>query len=249
MNHPSFSTFDFSNGLLHSLGENSPNVHDRPYPTNVFGYNAKAGDASQHYTLGLDSSFFIFVYEGTLIIQADGDAIPPVMLRDGMYGLFPYTVSLTGQGKAVLIESIGYSGLFSVGGPIEHSGRLKYIDGCTDSLLIAPVKLGNPCFNHLHFPPGIYQTQHTHPSVRIGVVARGHGDCITPTGNIPLYPGQVFIIHAEGVHSFCTYTESMDVIAFHPDSDFGPTDEDHPMINRTIVDGVSANQIDSIRTK
>jgi hypothetical protein len=23
------------------------------------------------------------------------------------------------------------------------------------------------------------------------------------------------------------------VLAFHPDSDFGPTDEDHPMLNRT----------------
>jgi len=41
----------------------------------------------------------------------------------------------------------------------------------------------------------------------------------------------------------------MDVIAFHPDSDFGATDIDHPMINRTIVDGVSANQIEEIRTK
>jgi hypothetical protein len=41
----------------------------------------------------------------------------------------------------------------------------------------------------------------------------------------------------------------MDVIAFHPDSDFGPEDENHPMINRTIVNGVSANAIDEIKTK
>ena len=26
----------------------------------------------------------------------------------------------------------------------------------------------------------------------------------------------------------------LDVIAWHPDSDFGPTDQDHPMINRTL---------------
>jgi hypothetical protein len=25
------------------------------------------------------------------------------------------------------------------------------------------------------------------------------------------------------------------VIAYHPDSDFGPTHENHPMVNRTIV--------------
>ena len=41
----------------------------------------------------------------------------------------------------------------------------------------------------------------------------------------------------------------MDVIAFHPDSDFGAEDEFHPMINRTIVKGVAANKIDEIRTK
>jgi len=49
-------------------------------------------------------------------------------------------------------------------------------------------------------------------------------------------------------HSFFTYEETMDVIAWHPDSDTGPSDEDHPMVNRTIVDGVAANCIDAIRT-
>ena len=41
----------------------------------------------------------------------------------------------------------------------------------------------------------------------------------------------------------------MAVIAYHPDSDFGPTHEVHPMINRTIVDGVSARLIEKIRTR
>ena len=40
----------------------------------------------------------------------------------------------------------------------------------------------------------------------------------------------------------------MDVIAYHPDSDTGPTHDDQPMIKRTIVDGVSAADIDEIRT-
>ena len=38
----------------------------------------------------------------------------------------------------------------------------------------------------------------------------------------------------------------MIVVAFHPDSDFGPTHEVHPMINRTIVEGVPASQLNSI---
>jgi hypothetical protein len=41
----------------------------------------------------------------------------------------------------------------------------------------------------------------------------------------------------------------MTVIAYHPDSDFGATHEDHPMINRTMVDGISAAKIDEIRTQ
>jgi hypothetical protein len=37
------------------------------------------------------------------------------------------------------------------------------------------------------------------------------------------------------VHSFYTRETPLDVIAWHPDSDFGPTDENHPMRNRTIL--------------
>ena len=43
--------------------------------------------------------------------------------------------------------------------------------------------------------------------------------------------------------------DEMDVVAFHPDSDTGPQPDDHPMVNRTIVDGVSATNIAAIRTK
>ncbi|MCG8366941.1 MAG: hypothetical protein MJA27_26860 [Pseudanabaenales cyanobacterium] len=57
-----------------------------------------------------------------------------------------------------------------------------------------------------------------------------------------------FIIPTDGRHSFFTDDNEMDVIAYHPDSDTGPTHDDHPMINRTIVDGVSAADIDEIRT-
>ena len=58
----------------------------------------------------------------------------------------------------------------------------------------------------------------------------------------------MFRIPFEGNHKFRTFDSEMRVIAYHPDSDFGPQDEDHPMINRTMVDGVSANKIDKIRT-
>jgi hypothetical protein len=64
-----------------------------------------------------------------------------------------------------------------------------------------------------------------------------------------LFEGLDAQLYEAGTHKFDTKDSSMDVIAFHPDSDFGAEDEFHPMINRTIVKGVSANKIDSIKTK
>lgn len=219
-------------------------------------------------------SYYGFVYDGTLTIQSKNR--PFIELCKGMYFSVSeeFYIHKYKTGKAIIIEvyndkgiypETNYSATFNVGGPIEKHGRLKYIDGCTDSLLISPVKLGNPCLNHLHFPPNITQTPHTHPSHRIGIVAKGKGLCVTPFGNLELTEGMIFVIkewngkdykvgvdekeYEVGNHCFYTFDSCMDVIAFHPDSDFGPQDEFHPMINRTIVNGISAKDIDSIRTK
>ena len=222
-----------------------------------------------------DCSYYIYVYEGCFVLNKKGH--PSQMLADGMFasinGGFELNWSFN-KSRCVIVEVLHTEGKYpenkyraynTIGGYIEEEGRLKYIDGCTDSLLIPPVKLGDPCLNHLHFPEGIDQTQHTHPSHRIGIVAKGNGECITPFGNLPLTQGMIFVIkewdgetmaegedgelHPIGQHAFKTFDGPMDVIAFHPDSDFGPTDVEHPMINRTIVDGVSASELDDIRTK
>ena len=160
--------------------------------------------------------------------------------------------------------------LFSVGGPVLDfgaDGRLPYIDGCSDTLLVSPVVKGAPCLNHLHFPPNIKQTQHTHPSGRAGVVIRGRGRCVVEMPREygddnnaidrlewTLEPGTAFVIPANVRHAFETTAgpgeeeETLDVFAFHPDSDFGPAPTDHPMVNRTVVDGVSASLIPEIQT-
>ncbi|THB85441.1 cupin domain-containing protein [Pantoea allii] len=166
-----------------------------------------------------------------------------------MYFSSPGETTIHGDGRGMVVSRMDSYGFFNIGGPVEAQGRLKYIDGCTDSLLISPVAMGDSCLNLLYFPPGVNQTQHTHPSIRAGIVIRGEGECITPEGNTALLPGVVFVIPPEATHGFHTYESDMSIIAFHPDSDFGPTDESHPMINRTIVNGVPANAIDSIRTK
>jgi hypothetical protein len=169
-------------------------------------------------------------------------------IQAGMYFCVPDQYFTLSGGLGVLIERLRYKGLFSIGGKIENKGRLRYIDGCTDTILINPPRLGDPCLNHLHFPPKIAQTMHTHPTVRIGIVAKGRGRCITPNAEYPLVPNVGWYLPVESAHCFFTDEDSMDVIAWHPDSDTGPSDEEHPMLNRTYVKGVSAKNLDDIRT-
>ena len=152
-----------------------------------------------------------------------------------------------GDGYCVVRRS--YAGLPSLSGPVEGVGRLKYIDGCSDTLLIGPPVIGDPCMNLLHFPPTIDQTMHTHPSIRVGLIHSGRGFCRTATGKHRLNQGDMFILHPDAEHAFHTIDSPMTLTVFHPDSDFGPSHDDHPMLNRTIVEGVSAKGIDRIKTK
>jgi len=138
------------------------------------------------------------------------------------------------------IVRYGFQGI-NIMGESENRGRLSYIDGCTDSLLIMPPRLGDPCLNYLHFPMGIEQTQHLHPSIRMGIVIGGKGEAFQkPDGKMrgweeDLSKGMMFCLEEGEIHSFRTAENFMDIIAYHPDSDFGPTDTDHPMLNRTYI--------------
>jgi hypothetical protein len=245
--NPSYSPFELSKtGILFDDSNNE-------FPTKLFGYV----ESKPFKAVSNGDTFFVFNHSGEAVIKTkEGE----FMMKAESYAAIPDEVEIVG-GRGIVVQRIKYTGFFHLGGRLEHKGRLKYIDGCTDSLLIPPVKKGDACFNLLYFPKHIVQTQHTHPDKRIGMIVSGRGKCITPWGNIELSPGQVFIIKEEGIkvqykgifaltgtHSFETDDSEMRVVAFHPTSDFGPEDEEHPMINRTIVNGVSAKNIKSIRT-
>lgn len=158
------------------------------------------------------------------------------------------TLSSAG-GRILLITAPTKDCLFMVGGPVENTGRLRYIDGCTDSLIIPPWRKGEACLNLLHVPPLVEQTMHTHPSDRIGVVISGHGQCVTPDGVVELSAGVIWRIPADAPHRFRTDANSLRIIAWHPDSDCGMSDDDHVMLNRSLVNGVSARDILGIRTQ
>ena len=233
-------------GMLEDLSANQ-------HPTLLHGW----GYTKEPLTVREEGTHFGFVVDGLTHVTTHHAGFKQVFtLTKGMYFCVPVSVSVRG-GSGIAISSLNYRGMFMIGGPIEKKGRLLYMDGCSDALLVPPTIKGDPCLNHLHFPPGISQTRHTHPSIRIGVVTSGKGRCIVPenengTGSdieIPLTPGQIFVIPAGGQHSFFTDDSTLDIIAYHPDSDIGPTHDDHPMINRTFVNGISARDIQEIRTK
>lgn len=183
--------------------------------------------------MGNGATHYGMVTEGEAELE---DAHGALRLRAGMFFVVPGAAMVTGKnGQGMVISLTDDRGLRQCGGPLEATGRLRYIDGCSDTLLVCPPRLGGPCLNHLHLPPGTRQSAHTHPSERIGVIWRGQGECRTPDGIFSLTPGLGWRIPAGCRHAFWTEDESLDVIAWHPDSDFGPTDDDHPMKNRTFL--------------
>jgi hypothetical protein len=64
-----------------------------------------------------------------------------------------------------------------------------------------------------------------------------------------LHPGSCWFLETGGRHAFYTTDSELLVTAWHPDTDTGPSHHNHPMLNKTIVDGVSAKDIPSIQTK
>jgi hypothetical protein len=190
------------------------------------------GWTGQRLELPVETTCYGIVTMGVAVLQSPAGR--RFELDRGMYFAVNDGGAVTG-GQGLIIALTGYRGLWQIGGSLEPTGRLRYIDGCSDTLLISPPRLGDPCLNHLHIPPQTNQTPHTHPSARLGVILNGSGECRTPTGVYLLQPGMGWYIPTGCLHSFFTRDEALDVVAWHPDSDFGPRDNDHPMINRTIV--------------
>lgn len=214
-----FYQYPFDHGLLDELSA-------RRHPTRISAWN------DGHLDLSADATHFGFCFSGSARLAASGSEFP---VSEGMYFAIPGEGRVDGEGRGMIVSCFHHRGLFSLGGPIEQTGRLRYIDGCTDTLLIPPPILGDPCLNLLHIPPRTRQSSHTHPSLRLGLIVSGKGNCVTPTETLPLQAGTLFHIPADSQHGFHTEDEALRVIAYHPDSDFGPTHENHPMVNKTIL--------------
>jgi len=173
-----------------------------------------------------------YVSTGEIKINRNGEIF---QLREKSYFCLPGKAFFSmANAYVIVIERIGFRGM-PVFGLTEKNCRLTYIDGCSDSMLVYPPRLGDPVLNHLHFPKGVVQSAHVHPSIRLGIVIDGFGVSVVGKRKIKLRKGGIFLLNPQELHYFATSSNSMDVIAYHPDSDWGPTDENHPMVNRTYI--------------
>lgn len=143
-----------------------------------------------------------------------------------------------GQGTAVVIEYMGIHLLESRYYVQDKlgMGNLSYMDGGTNTTAVNPGRLGDPVINYVHFPAGMEQTLHTHPSHRVGMILKGRGLVELDDSEFPLQPGDVFFMQRNVLHNFmCPHNEDVVLFVFAPDSGTGPTDEVNPLKIRTYV--------------
>ncbi len=203
-------------------------------------------------TLQLSSSatHFGYVFQGQCGLHRGECPVPqPFPLQPGMYFCLPGAGRLDGATSAGFVVTCpDYQGMFSLGGPIEAGGRLAYINGGTNSVLISPPRLGDPSLHAMYLPANIEQTLHTHPSYRIGIVVSGMGHVAIPAGANAIAPGDIFLIPPHHEHCFYTGAEGLTAVVFHPDSEAGFSHRDNPMLQRTIVEGISAVALPHLQT-
>jgi mannose-6-phosphate isomerase-like protein (cupin superfamily) len=211
-----------TNGLLHDCSRTM-------YPCKIWGvYN------STMQFDGVASNYFGYVSKGSAEISLDeGGYQAPLSV--GMYFSSVGPLKIKSEGEVVVVEKIGFRGLFQIGGPVEASGRLTYIDNCRTTLLVSPVRFGDPCLNLLTFPPRVLQSNHIHPTIRVGVVLAGGGICHSQGMQLPLEPGNWFFLNEGVPHHFESKDSGLSLVAFHPETDWGPTNQIHPMLNRTFL--------------
>ena len=158
---------------------------------------------------------------------------------NGAFAVNDHFTIKTGAGTAAVIEYPGLHLLESryyVQNQLEM-GNLSYMDGGTNTTAVNPGRLGDPVINYVHFPAGMTQTLHTHPSHRVGMVLKGLGRVELDDGEFPLQTGDVFFMKRNVLHNFTCPYENEDVVlfVFAPDSGTGPTDEVNPLKIRTYV--------------
>jgi Cupin domain len=200
-------------------------------------YKAECKTWDESRSLDVNGCKFIFFSESG-VIERLGERIN---VRAGTLAVIDEEKILSGSGICIVIAN--YSFPFSLIESSAGSGVLNYISGCSTTPLWGPHKKGFPCAHTLFMPPGIDQANHWHPTVRFGLIFSGRGHFVLAGEKKSFSPGTVLVLDPGDEHSFHTTDCAAAFLAFHPDSTTGPTDEDHPMLDRTYIDEFHGRKI------
>jgi quercetin dioxygenase-like cupin family protein len=223
-----------------------PLLIDRSYPQ--AGYGVRTWGET-----GLDlkggSSHLGYVLTGDILLtRATGESYA---LQAGQYFCLPEAGRISGaDSRGLIISCDRFQGCFQIGGAAHPIGRLHHLHGGNLNLLLPPIYVEDPCLLALHFPAQIGQDMHYHESDRIVTLLAGNGGyCDTPSqGRTYLQPGQTYRIPAKVAHRLVSEEEDLHLLIFHPNSSIGFSDRNHPMLRRTMVEGVSAMHLPAIQT-
>jgi hypothetical protein len=130
-------------------------------------------------------------------------------------------------GKLVLFIRVGFKGQNLIGGPVEESGRLSYIDGSSDTILVYPPRIGDPIFSVVYFPKNTEQTFQMHSSVRMGAIISGGGYiCFDEAeeNNVSLTLGDMICFEQNERHRIKTTGNILQMIVYNPQGNWGPQD-------------------------
>lgn len=164
------------------------------------------------------NSYFVYVQNGVTSISVMGsdNRQQHFVIKAGMYALINKTGWLTG-GEGIIIEAIGYQGMFMIGGSIERSGRIQNRYGVGQSILVHPVQAADPFLSASFFYDNMGIPELEYPFILIGLVTRGTGVLIgADEVSLPLNTGDIFIIPPGTRHRFETHDDPMVIINYEP---------------------------------
>jgi len=125
--------------------------------------------------LGEDATQFVFCSQGALVVRQTGAW--PHVLTAGMYASVPGKCDVRPVGQdlsqGLVISRHGWLGMVVLGGPLEERGRLRYIDGCTDSLLVPTVQVLLDPVHRMMSTIRHNRARGTHAVVRMADIVRG----------------------------------------------------------------------------
>jgi mannose-6-phosphate isomerase-like protein (cupin superfamily) len=217
---------------------------DKYYPDSCYGLQTWS---DQEIVLSSQGNHFGYVFSGRSQIRQDNGN--GYWLNEGMYFSLPTASVIDGEkSSGFVITRTGFNHAFTLGGPVAAPGEFAYIDGGRTDILLPPMRKGDPGLYGLHFPPGVDQKMHNHESDRVVLVISGCGCCLTPDQRCDFSPGMVLRIPRREKHKFMTFDQGLSMVIFHPDSEMGFSDTNHPMLVQTYIDGVSAAQLPHLHT-